>query len=242
MPVAYLGREVSAVARMGYPSDGSKKLPRRLERLCCLLASGEYTHPQAAQSLRVSMRTVTRIANTPIPRSRIAFLRNEMAQSGFEAEPLVDKRNRVVMAAALARTLHQQGEAANWQETLAVTKAGTPIVGFDWRRTDQLRQLLDYLAKEVGDRASAGGGTAAQSVAVSLSVDDAVLRVQALFSRVDGAPVPQVAGGGTPAEGVAGGTPGGDSGTPTTRLEREYENNAHAGEPIEADYRGVDES
>jgi len=159
-----------------------------------------------ANTLGVSHVTVWRTRKLAPVAARIRFLRERFRQEAYDATPLVDKRNRVVLAASLATTLHDEGERKHWRDTVAVTKQGVEITGFDWRRTDQVRQLLDYIAKEVGDRTPATGQQT--TVNVGISMDDAVTRVQALLSRMPGAiegestPIAPSEGGG---EGQSGG-------------------------------------
>lgn len=181
MSIAHLNSQLTRIAAQGYPSDGSRPLPRRLERVCSLLASEEYKRADIAEMVRVSESTITRVRARPLVRARIAFLREQLRASAYDAAPLVDKRNRVVMANDLAKALHSEGERKGWRDTVAVTKAGTEITGFDWRRTDQLRLLLDYIAKEVGDRTAPAAST---TVNVGISMEDAAVRVQALLSRL----------------------------------------------------------
>lgn len=182
MSVAQLATQYAAASRNGYPSDGSKPLPRRLERLCSLSASEEYKISQIASLVKVSERTVYAMRARPLVRARIAYLREQLRASAYDAAPLVDKRNRVVMANDLAQALHSEGERKGWRDTVAVTKQGEEITGFDWRRTDQLRMLLDYIAKEVGDRTAPAASTT--TVNVGISMEDAAVRVQALLSRL----------------------------------------------------------
>lgn len=181
MSVAQLQSQVTRIAIQGYPTDGSKVLPPRLERLCGYFAAEEHSRKAIAGMLRVSESTVTRVRKQPLVAARIRYLREQLRAAAYDAAPLVDKRNRVVMAAQLAETLHRQGQDKDWRDTVAVTKQGTEITGFDWRRTDQVRQLLDYIAKEVGDR---NAPAAVTNVGVSISMEDAAVRVAALFSRM----------------------------------------------------------
>lgn len=182
MSIAHLGNQASVVARQGYPADGSKALPRRLERLCGLLATEEYTYTQLGEIMRVDERTIRRVVKRAPVAARLRHLRESLRSAAYDAEPLVDKRNRVVLAGGLARTLHAEGERKGWRDTVAMTKQGTEITGFDWRRTDQVRQLLDYIAKEVGDRSTTPNTTV--NVSTSISMEDAAVRVAALFSRM----------------------------------------------------------
>lgn len=207
MSIAHLGAMVSRIERQGYPSDGSKALPRRVERFCTLVASEEYPLPKVAEMVRISYMTARRMRAHGVVQARVRHLREQLRASAYDAEPLVDKRNRVVMAGALARTLHQEGEANGWRDTIAVTKAGLPITGLDWRRTDQLRMLLDYIAKEVGDRSTPTGGSTT-TVNVGISMEDAAVRVQALLSRLPDAieAESQLVEGGSPLEGGVGGS------------------------------------
>lgn len=202
MSIAHLNSQLTRIAAQGYPSDGSRPLPRRLERVCSLLASEEYKRADIAEMVRVSESTITRVRARPLVRARIAFLREQLRASAYDAAPLVDKRNRVVMANNLATALHSEGERKGWRDTVAVTKQGEEITGFDWRRTDQLRMLLDYIAKEVGDRSTPTGGSTT-TVNVGISMEDAAVRVQALLSRLPDAieAESQLVEGGSPSEG-----------------------------------------
>jgi len=183
MSIAPLANVARRVAVQGYPADGSKALPPRLERVAKLIATEEITILAIAARARVSRDTIERVRKQPVVSARIRFLREQLRASAYDAAPLVDKRNRVVMADTLARTLHAEGERKGWRDTVAVTKQGTEITGFDWRRTDQLRMLLDYIAKEVGDRSTPTGGSTT-TVNVGISMEDAAVRVQALLSRL----------------------------------------------------------
>jgi hypothetical protein len=110
------------------------------------------------------------------------------------------------MANDLAKALHAEGERKQWRDTVAVTKQGEEISGFDWRRTDQLRMLLDYIAKEVGDRSAPTGGSTT-TVNVGISMEDAAIRVQALLSRLPDAiegEAEEVKGGSTSDRGTEG--------------------------------------
>lgn len=181
MSIANLNSQVARIGAQGYPADGSKPLPKRLERVCTLFAGEEHKRADIASIARVSERTITRVRKQPVVAARIRYLREQYRAAAYDAAPLVDKRNRVVMAAQLAETLHRQGQQKQWRDTVAVTKQGEEITGFDWRRTDQVRQLLDYIAKEVGDRQAP---TTTTTTNVSISMEDAAVRVAALFSRM----------------------------------------------------------
>ena len=109
MSIAHLGTQVSALTRQGYPQDGSRALPRRLEKLCTLVASEEYSYQQVGDIVRVHERTCRRVVKQPLVMARIRYLREQLRASAYDAEPLVDKRNRVVAAAALARKLRDIG-------------------------------------------------------------------------------------------------------------------------------------
>lgn len=201
MSVAPLANVARRVAAQGYPADGSKALPPRLERVAKLIATEEITILAIAARARVSRDTIERVRKQPVVAARIRFLREQLRASAYDAAPLVDKRNRVVMANDLAKALHAEGERKQWRDTVAVTKTGTEITGFDWRRTDQLRMLLDYIAKEVGDRSSTS--TTSTTVNVGISMEDAAVRVQALLSRLPDAidAGSQLVEGGSPSEG-----------------------------------------
>ena len=188
--------------------DGTRPLPRRLERAACLVAAQELTQPRIAALCQTSVTSIKRLQVQPPFKARVAYLREQYRAAAYDAAPLVDKRNRVVMAAQLAETLHRQGQAKAWRDTVAVTKQGTEITGFDWRRTDQVRQLLDYIAKEVGDRSAVS--TTSTTVNVGISMEDAAIRVQALLSRLPDAidaESQEVKGGSTSLGGREGSTP-----------------------------------
>lgn len=182
MSIANLNSQLTRIAAQGYPSDGSKALPKRLERVCTLLASEEYKRADIAEMVRVSESTITRVRARPLVRARIAFLREQLRASAYDAEPLVDKRNRVVAAAKLARVLHETLERNDYQDTIAVTKQGVPIKAHDrWR----VQHYLDALAAV--HRMVEGPSTTpttSTTVNVGISMEDAAVRVQALLSRL----------------------------------------------------------
>lgn len=207
MSIAPLAAATKRLERQGYPADGSKPMTKRLERFASLVATEEYTIPYIADAVKVSVATVWRTRRHPLVAARIRYLREQLRASAYDAAPLVDKRNRVVMANDLAKALHSEGERKGWRDTVAVTKSGAEITGFDWRRTDQLRMLLDYIAKEVGDR-SGTTSTTSTTVNVGISMEDAAIRVQALLSRLPDAIEGEAeeVKGGSPSEGGVGGS------------------------------------
>ncbi len=182
MPIVQMTRQLSRLAR-DPPTSPTTRLPARVERVAQLLAAEQLDRAAIARACGVSRATIGRVARNVIVRARVAHLRDQLRDQALDDEPLADKRNRVVLAGALARTLHREGEANGWRDTIAVTKAGLPITGLDWRRTDQVRQLLDYIAREVGDR-TVPASSSTTNVGVSISMEDAAVRVAALFSRM----------------------------------------------------------
>lgn len=170
------------VARQGYPADGSKALPRRLERLCSLLATEEYTYTQLAEIMRVDERTIRRVVKRAPVSARLRHLRESLRAAAYDAEPLVDKRNRVVAAASLARKLRETLEANDYEDTIAVTKQGTAIKAHDrWRVQHYLDALAAVHRMVDGDSKQSGSTT---TVNVGISMEDAATRVAALFSRM----------------------------------------------------------
>ena len=182
MSVAQLATQYAAASRNGYPSDGSKPLPRRLERLCSLSASEEYKISQIASLVKVSERTVYAMRARPLVRARIAFLREQLRASAYDAEPLVDKRNRVVAAAKLARVLHETLERNDYQDTIAVTKQGQAIKAHDRWRVQHYLDALAAVHRMVEGPSSTS--TTSTTVNVGISMEDAAVRVQALLSRL----------------------------------------------------------
>lgn len=171
------------VARQGYPADGSKALPRRLERLCSLLATEEYTYTQLAEIMRVDERTIRRVVKRAPVSARLRHLRESLRAAAYDAEPLVDKRNRVVAAASLARKLRETLEANDYEDTIAVTKQGTAIKAHDrWR----VQHYLDALAAvhRMVDGDSKQSGSTTTTVNVGISMEEAAVKVAALFSRM----------------------------------------------------------
>lgn len=183
MSIAPIGTVARRLAFQGYPQDGSKALPRRIERMCTLLAGEELTLSAVAVRVRVSHDTVERVRKQPLVAARIRFLREQLRASAYDAEPLVDKRNRVVAAAALARKLRDTLEENDYQDTIAVTKQGVPIKAHDrWR----VQHYLDALAAvhRMVEGPSSTSTSTSTTVNVGISMEDAAVRVQALLSRL----------------------------------------------------------
>ena len=181
MSIAYLQTQVQQAVKNGYPNDGSKPLPRRVERMCKLIAAENMTLQSIADTLGVSHVTVWRTRKHAPVAARIRYLRDQLAAQAYEDEPLVDKRNRVVAAAKLARTLHEKLEANDYTDVIAVTKQGIEIHAHDrWR----VQHYLDALAAvhRMVDGDSKQGTTV--NVSTSISMEDAAVRVAALFSRM----------------------------------------------------------
>lgn len=206
MSIANLNSQVARIGAQGYPADGSKPLPRRLERVCTLFAGEEHKRADIASIARVSERTITRVRKQPVVAARIRFLREQLRASAYDAEPLVDKRNRVVAAAKLARVLHETLERNDYQDTIAVTKQGTAIKAHDrWR----VQHYLDALAAvhRMVEGPSSTSTSTSTTVNVGISMEDAAVRVQALLSRLPDtieAEAEEVKGG-SPSEGGVGG-------------------------------------
>lgn len=182
MAVAQMGTVVRQITAQGYPADGSKALPRRLERMCQCLASGEMTQQALADSMRVHRSTLVRVAAYPLVRARIVHLRDKLAEEAYTAEPLVDKRNRVVAAAKLARVLHETLERNDYEDTIAVTKQGVPIKAHDRWRVQHYLDALAAVHRMVEGPSTTTGTTT--TVNVGISMEDAAVRVQALLSRL----------------------------------------------------------
>lgn len=182
MSIAHLGTQVSALTRQGYPQDGSRALPRRLEKLCTLVASEEYSYQQVADIVRVHERTCRRVVKQPLVMARVRHLREQLRASAYDAEPLVDKRNRVVAAAALARKLRDTLEANDYEDTIAVTKQGVPIKAHDRWRVQHYLDALAAVHRMVEGPSSTP--TTSTTVNVGISMEDAAVRVAALFSRM----------------------------------------------------------
>lgn len=182
MSIANLNSQAARIGAQGYPADGSKPLPRRLERVCTLFAGEEHKRADIASIARVSERTITRVRKQPVVAARIRFLREQLRASAYDAEPLVDKRNRVVAAAALARKLHDTLEANDYQDTIAVTKQGVPIKAHDRWRVQHYLDALAAVHRMVEGPSSTP--TTSTTVNVGISMEDAAIRVAALFSRM----------------------------------------------------------
>lgn len=165
--------------------DGSKPLPRRLERVAQALARDEFTIAQVAAAAKVSSDSVYRLKRDATFRRRLAELRRLAAEQALADEPLARKGQRVALAGRMARTLNSQLEENGYVTTLGVSKQGNPIVGFDRARVSEIRQYLALIADEVEPRQSTI--VEATQVGVSISIDDAVTRVQALLSRTTNA-------------------------------------------------------
>jgi hypothetical protein len=167
-----------------------KPLPRRLERVARLLAEGEMRQQQIATACRISTVSIWRLQQQPAFRARLRVLRQQLADAALEDEPLALKGNRIAVAGRMIRSLNQQLEENDFEATLG--KQGNPIVGFDRARVSEVRQYLSYMEGAMEPKQS----TIAESthVGVSVTIDDAVTRVQALLSRTQPAePQPQAA-------------------------------------------------
>lgn len=173
---------MSRIERQGYPSDGSKALPRRVERFCTLVASEEYPLPKVAEMVRISYMTARRMRVHGVVQARVRHLREQLRASAYDAEPLVDKRNRVVAAAALARKLRDTLEENDYQDTIAVTKQGVPIKAHDRWRVQHYLDALAAVHRMVEGPSSTS--TTSTTVNVGISMEDAAIRVQALLSRL----------------------------------------------------------
>lgn len=182
MSIAPLANVARRVAVQGYPSDGSKALPPRLERVAKLIATEEITILAIAARARVSRDTIERVRKQPVVAARIRFLREQLRASAYDAEPLVDKRNRVVAAAKLARVLHETLERNDYQDTIAVTKQGTAIKAHDRWRVQHYLDALAAVHRMVEGPSSTS--TTSTTVNVGISMEDAAVRVQALLSRL----------------------------------------------------------
>lgn len=182
MSIAHLGAMVSRIERQGYPSDGSKALPRRVERFCTLVASEEYPLPKVAEMVRISYMTARRMRAHGVVQARVRHLREQLRASAYDAEPLVDKRNRVVAAAKLARVLHETLEENGYQDTIAVTKQGQEIKAHDRWRVQHYLDALAAVHRMVDGGSKQSGSTT--TVNVGISMEDAATRVAALFSRM----------------------------------------------------------
>lgn len=162
-------------------NDPTRPLPRRLERIARVLAQDEFTVKQVAQACRVSDASVYRLKLQPVFRARLGVLRAEAAQRALEDEPLALKGNRVSVAGRMVRTLNQQLEANGYEATLGVSKQGNPITGFDRARVSEIRQYLSYIEGAMEPKSSIVEG--ATQIGVSVTIEQAVTRVQALLSR-----------------------------------------------------------
>jgi hypothetical protein len=163
--------------------DGSRPLPRRrLERLCLLSATDEYAIPEVARALRVSPRSIDRARAHPLVRARVQFLRRQSSERAAEDSPLALRGNRIALLDGLARTLHQHLEDNKYEATIAVNKQGQPIEGFDRGRVAELIKSVTALDDMTTDRA-AQQDTTVVGVSVTMNLDQAVTRVQALLSR-----------------------------------------------------------
>jgi hypothetical protein len=169
------------LGRVGSDYDGTKPLPRRLERVAQVLARDEFTREQIAQAAKVSHMSIWRLQQQPAFRARLRVLRQLAAERAMEDEPLALKGNRVAVAGRMVRTLHEQLEANGYETTLGVSKQGNPITGFDRARVSEARQHLALIADMMEPKQSTI--VEATNVGVSISIDDAVTRVQALLSR-----------------------------------------------------------
>ena len=163
--------------------DGSKPLPyRRLERVCTLTASEERAVPAVAKAMGLSERTIQRVRAHPAVRARVAYLRRVVADRAAEDAPLALRANRIALLDDLARALARQLEENKYQAVIGVTKQGEPIVGFDRGRVAELVKTVTVLDDMTTDK-QPQSATATVGVAVTMTVDQAVTKVQALLSR-----------------------------------------------------------
>ena len=163
--------------------DGSKALNPKLESIARMVANGDMSNVAIATRARVSLSTVKRVRAHPVAVARIAFLRERITESAYALEPLVDKRSRVLAAATLARKLRETLEANDYEDTIAVTKQGTAIKAHDrWR----VQHYLDALAAvhRMVDGDSKQSGSTTTTVNVGISMEEAAVKVAALFSRM----------------------------------------------------------
>jgi hypothetical protein len=82
----------------------------------------------------------------------------------------------------VARDLRRHLIDHDYEATIGVTKQGQPIPGFDRGRVAELTKAVVALDDMTTDRA-AKQDTTIVGVSVSMSLDDAVTKVQALLSR-----------------------------------------------------------
>jgi hypothetical protein len=179
-----MGNLLPVLRTVGDHYDGTKPLPRRLERVARLLVTTEYTQPQVARACKTSVASITRLNLQPAFRARLAVLRQAEAQRALEDEPLALKGNRIAVAGKMIRSLNQQLEENDFEATLGVSKQGNPIVGFDRARVSEVRQYLSYMEGALEPKQS----TIAEStqLGVSITLDQATTRIQALLSRTAG--------------------------------------------------------
>lgn len=161
-------------------------LPRRLERVAQVLARDEFTIKQAARACRVSDASIYRLKLQPVFRARLGYLRQQLDAQALEDEPLARKGQRVAVAGRMVRTLHEQLEANGYDAVLGVSKQGNEIRGFDRARVSEVRQYLAYIEGAMEPRSPIVEGTT--HVGVSVTIDQAVTRVQALLSRTQPQP------------------------------------------------------
>jgi hypothetical protein len=93
--------------RVGTDYNGSKPLPRRLERVAALMARDEFSKSQLAAACRVSPVSIWRLQQQPAFRARLRVLRQQLADAALEDEPLALKGNRVSVAGRMVRTLNR---------------------------------------------------------------------------------------------------------------------------------------
>jgi orotate phosphoribosyltransferase-like protein len=184
-----MGYILPQLAQPGATHDPTRPLSRRIERVARMVADHSLTIAEIARRADISPRTVDRLKTRPTFMARVAHLRRVAADAALNDEPLALKGNRVSVAGRMVRTLNQQLEENGYEATLGVSKHGNPITGFDRARVSEIRQYLSYIEGAMEPKQS----TIVESthVGVSVTIDDAVTRVQALLSRTQPPPAEQ---------------------------------------------------
>ena len=140
-----------------------------------------------------------------------------MADRAQDDSPLALRGNRIALLDQLARDLAQQLADNKYTTTIAVSKAGLPIEGFDRGRVSELVKTVTVL-HEMTTGTQPKQDTTTVGVQVVMTVDQAVTKVQALLSRTHGEgvapPMPGVPGGISAADAVLLDTDGSRQGPP----------------------------
>lgn len=165
--------------------DGTRPLPKKLERVARLVADAEWTQGNIARACRISHDSVTRLKRQPHFAVRVQFLRNQAAERAAKDAPLAYRGNRIAMLDKHARRLAEDLEKNGYTDTVATTKQGVPIEGFDRGRAAELVKTVMALEELTEGRRSAIADTTKVDVSVTMTTADAVTRVQALLSRAD---------------------------------------------------------